>query len=349
MTRFIDVKMISQLVAQVGIARFMQQMAAQIQHNFMHWQEFEKSARLASHSDIGVIELMPVSNAQCYGYKYVNGHPSNSVKGLPTVMAYGALADVATGYPTFLSELTITTAFRTAATSAMAAKILARPDAKKMAMIGCGAQSEFQALAFNCLLGINELAVFDIDSQAMEKLQRNLSAYKQLTVSAKHSVNEAVAQADIITTVTADKKQATILTADSVAAGTHINALGGDCPGKIELDKNLLTAAEIFVEYEPQTRVEGDIQQLAKNYPVTELWRCLVGEKTARDNNQQITVFDSVGFALEDFSVSQYLQKLSAEYGIGEDIQLVPDLADPKDLYSLLLDSSGCSVIHRAA
>ncbi|MCK5667411.1 MAG: ornithine cyclodeaminase, partial [Thiotrichaceae bacterium] len=155
MTRLIDINMISAIVEKIGLANFLQQMTENISRNYRLWTEFEKSARLASHSEVGVIELMPISDDQFYGFKYVNGHPANTAKGLSTVMAFGALAEVETGYPLLLSELTLTTAFRTAATSIMAARVLARKNSRVMAIIGNGAQSEFQAIAFHLLLGIN--------------------------------------------------------------------------------------------------------------------------------------------------------------------------------------------------
>ncbi|MBP0649833.1 ornithine cyclodeaminase, partial [Mycobacterium tuberculosis] len=132
-------------------------MAAVIEADFRRWPQFDKTPRLASHSRDGVIELMPISDGTTYGFKYVNGHPKNLRTGRQTVTAFGLLADVATGYPTLLCEMTILTALRTAATSAIAARQLARRDARCMAIIGNGAQSEFQALAFRALLGVDRL------------------------------------------------------------------------------------------------------------------------------------------------------------------------------------------------
>jgi ornithine cyclodeaminase/alanine dehydrogenase-like protein (mu-crystallin family) len=101
-------------------------MAAQIDAEFCRWHDFDKSVRLACHSTDGVIELMPITCSQQFAFKYVNGHPKNTRDGLPTVMTFGVLADVDTGAPRLLSELTITTAIRTAAMSALAAQKLAR-------------------------------------------------------------------------------------------------------------------------------------------------------------------------------------------------------------------------------
>ncbi len=349
MTQFIDVPALCRLVSQVGVAEFIAGMAGAIREDFLRWEEFDKSARTASHSDVGVIELMPISDSERYGFKYVNGHPSNTERGLPTVMAFGALADVATGYPTFVAELTVTTALRTAATSAIAASVLARPNVTSMGMIGCGAQSEFQALAFHRLLGVETIRAYDIDPGAMAKLQRNLQDIHGPQVFLVDSPQQAVAGMDIVTTCTADKAWATILTPDMVEPGMHINGLGGDCPGKTELHLDVLKNAKVFVEYEPQTRLEGDIQQLPGTHPVHELWRVLAELEPGRDSASQVTVFDSVGFALEDYSALRYLQKVAEQYGEGETIALIPELADPKDLFELVMDSSGRAHARRVA
>ena len=323
------------LVQRKGIESCLRGISDYIQADFLRWGAFDKSARVASHSRDGVIELMPIADGQTYAFKYVNGHPKNTRWGLPTVMAFGVLADVATGAPLLLSELTLTTALRTAAMSAVAARALARPGTRTMALIGNGAQSEFQALAFHHLLGITTLRLFDTDPAATAKLQANLQGTGLRTVACS-STAEAVRGADIVTTVTADKTNATILTPDMLAPGMHINAVGGDCPGKTELHADVLRQAQVFVEYAPQTRIEGDIQQLPPDFAVTELWEVLAGQHGGRASDAAVTVFDSVGFALEDFSALRFLRDAAAELGMGQPIELIPQLSDPKNLFGLL-------------
>jgi ornithine cyclodeaminase len=149
-------------------------------------------------------------------------------------------------------------------------------------------------------------------------------------------VREAVQGADIVTTVTADKAYATIITADMLEPGMHINAVGGDCPGKTELDAAVLEAAKVFVEFTPQSRVEGDIQQVPADFAVTELWEVLSGRKTGRDSAAQITVFDSVGFALEDYAALRFMYEAAQQDGVGERLALIPALADPRNLFGVL-------------
>ena len=335
-TQFLSVQDVATLVARVGVEATLGRLADYIHADYLRWQDFDKCARLASHSTDGVIELMPIADARTYSFKYVNGHPKNTRTGLPTVMAFGVLADVATGLPQLLSELTLTTALRTAAMSAVAAKALARPDSNSMALIGNGAQSEFQALAFAHLLGIEELRLFDSDPLATQKLVHNLH-HTALRLTVCSNIAEAVRGADIVTTVTADKSNATILTADLLEPGMHINGVGGDCPGKTELHPDVLRAAAVFVQYEPQTRIEGDLQHLPADFAVTELWQVLNKTAAGRTSAAQITLFDSVGFALEDYSALRYLRDVAQEQGVGQALSLVPQLADPKDLFSLVV------------
>lgn len=332
---FVSVDHMMRLVLHVGIERMMLELADAIEADFRRWPEFDKTPRVASHSDIGVIELMPTSDGQQYGFKYVNGHPSNTRQGLQTVTAFGVLADVATGYPVLLSEMTILTALRTAATSAMAAKWLAPRDARVMAMIGNGAQAEFQALAMKAVCGIEEVRLYDTDPAATRKCAANLAGRGVRIVSCA-TAEDAILGAQIITTCTADKQYATILTDNMVGGGVHINAVGGDCPGKTELHRDILLRAGIFVEYPPQTRVEGEIQQLAPDHPVSEFWQVITGQTTGRTDQGQVTLFDSVGFAIEDFSALRHIHQRLQGTGFFQELDMIADPDDPRDLFGML-------------
>ena len=334
MTQFIGVREAGDLVRRTGIEPFLTGLAHYIREDFRRWPDFEKAARLASHSRDGVIELMPTADEALYAFKYVNGHPKNTADGKLTVTAFGVLADVATGYPLLISEMTVLTALRTAATSALMATVLARRDSKAMALIGAGAQSEFQALAFKALLGIEELRVYDVDPAAVAKFIANIGTGHGLRITRARSVAEAVRGADIVTTATADKTRATILTPEMIEPGMHLNAIGGDCPGKTELHRDIVARARVFVEYPPQTRIEGEIQQLAPDFPVTELWQVLSGAVPGRTSTSEVTLFDSVGFAIEDYSALRYVRDLTARHKA--EIDLVPEMADPKDLFGLV-------------
>ncbi|KQT50638.1 ornithine cyclodeaminase [Aureimonas sp. Leaf454] len=333
---FVSVENMMDLVLAVGVETFLVELAAYVEEDFRRWESFDKTARIASHSPDGVIELMPTSDGKLYGFKYVNGHPKNTRTGRQTVTAFGVLADVDSGYPLLFSEMTILTALRTAATSAVAAKYLAPKGARTMALIGNGAQSEFQAIAFKALLGIDRLRLYDIDRQATERCRRNLEGMGFSVLSCS-SPEEAVEGADIVTTATADKQNATILTDNMIGSSVHINAVGGDCPGKTELHRDILLRSDIFVEYPPQTRIEGEIQQLDADHPITELWQVVTGAATGRSSAAQVTLFDSVGFATEDFSALRYVRDQLVGSDRFQSLDLVADPDEPRDLFGMLL------------
>lgn len=332
---FVSVHHMMGLVHHIGLPRVLRDLAACIEDDFRRWPHFDKTPRVASHSDVGVIELMPTSDGDLYGFKYVNGHPGNMRAGLQTVTALGMLARVDNGYPVLLSEMTLLTAIRTAATSAMAARHLAPAGATTMAMIGNGAQSEFQCVAMQAVCGITHVRLYDIDPAATAKAARNLAG-TGLQITACASPEEAILGAQIVTTSTADKQYATILTDNMVGAGVHINAIGGDCPGKTELHPDILRRSSIFVEYPEQTRIEGEIQQLDPDHPVTELWQVITGDAPGRTDARQITLFDSVGFAIEDFSALRYVRDRIPGTPFFQPIDLLADPDDPRDLFGML-------------
>jgi ornithine cyclodeaminase len=333
---FVSVAQMMQIVHRVGLDRVLTDIATRIEDDFRRWESFDKTARIPAHSAEGVIELMPTSDGETYGFKYVNGHPVNQQKGLQTVTAFGLLANLHTGYPVLLSEMTLLTALRTAAMSALAARHLAPRGATTMAIFGNGAQSEFQAMAFRALLGITTVRLYDLDPAATAKCVANLRG-QGLTVIPCATPEDAVEGAQIITTVTADKRLSTILTDNMVGPGTHINAVGGDSPGKTELAPAILHRAAIFVEYPPQTRIEGEIQQLAPDHPVTELWQVIAGRTPGRTDARQITLFDSVGFAIEDFAALTYIREKALETGLYTNLDMVADPDDPRDLFGMLM------------
>ena len=335
MTSFVGVNSMARWVSSAGVEATIRGMIGFLDEDFRRWSEFDKSPRVASHTPFGVIELMPTSDPDSYSFKYVNGHPSNPARGFQTVTAFGVLADVHNGYPRFVAEMTLLTALRTAATSALVAQKLARPDSTTMALIGAGSQSEFQALGFRAAVGIEDLRVFDTDPAAIAKLTRNLEPLG-FRITATDSAADAVAGADIITTCIADKAHRVALADENVVPGVHINAVGGDCPGKTELDPAILARSSVFVEYPEQTRIEGEIQLQGRDFPVTEFWQVLTGAAAGRTSADEITVFDSVGFAIADFTALHYAEAATSDTEFQEDIDLIADPGDPKDLFGLI-------------
>ena len=121
-----------------------------------------------------------------------------------------------------------------------------------------------------------------------------------------------------------------------IGSGVLINAIGGDCPGKTELAPAILNRSEVFVEYPEQTRIEGEIQQLDDDYPVTELWRVIAGKEEGRSSDSQITLFDSVGFATEDFSALRFIHDQLDKTGHYVELDMLADPDDPRDLFGMV-------------
>ena len=340
MAKIISVESLTELLQRHGFDNYMTDLMHALKRDFNRWHSFTKMPRPAMHVPGGVLELMPIcDNEKYYTFKYVNCHPKNPLIGQQTVVATGQLSRIDTGYPLMFSEMTLLTALRTAATSALATDLMARKDAHILALIGTGAQSEFQVMGLQLVRDIKELRFFDIDDNAMNKFEKNMSN-TNLKLTRCRSTREAVKGADIITVCTACKAHVDVVKNDWVKRGVHINALGGDTVGKTELELSILPRSRVVVEYFDQSFIEGEIQRFNKEEAVklvyAEMHELVNGIKIGRESDEEITVFDSVGIALEDYSALRLTYELAEKYNIGEEHNLTPLLTDPKDLISVL-------------
>ena len=335
--RLLALSHIQKLIQIEGHHNFFMQVIDRIESDYQQWDHFQKTPRHATHVPGGVIELMPASDDAYYAMKYVNGHPKNTQVGQLCVMAVGLLARVADGMPLLFSEMTLLTAIRTACTSAVAAKYCARRDSTVLGCIGLGAQIEFQILAFMCLFPIKQVYLYDIDPMAVKKTIANIE-HLGLEVIVVHSAKQVAKHADILITATAAKEQVVLLHRDDIRPGTHINAIGGDCPGKTEWDIREFIDDKIIVEYLPQAQIEGEIQRLSNTQRVHTLHTVIQSQQTLRDHEAEITFFDSVGFALEDYSILRVVYALCQTHKVFASDDYIPTIKDPKDLFSLLLE-----------
>ncbi len=339
--KIITVESLTKLINLHGFDNYLRDLMHALGRDFVRWDSFTQIPRAAMHVKGGVLELMPIcDNELYYTYKYVNCHPKNPLIGKQTVVATGQLSRIDTGYPIMFSEMTILTALRTAATSALATDLMARYNAHRVALIGTGAQSEFQIRGLQLVRDISEVRYFDIDSNAMDKFEKNMANTSLKFVRCK-SVEEAIRGADIITVCTACKAHVDVIKNEWVKAGVHINALGGDTVGKTELEASILSRCRIVVEYFDQATIEGEIQRLSKNkakkFVYAELYEIIIGAKKGRESDSEITLFDSVGIALEDYSVLRLTYELAQRYTIGEKENFIPVMKDPKNLMGMIV------------
>ena len=183
----------------------------------------------------------------------------------------------------------------------------------------------------------NNVPIVDYDQDEIKRefeTADNLSKF-HLTLIPCKDAQSTVENVDVVITMTADKKESRILKDPWVQAGMHISGVGGDCPGKTELDPAILKRAKIVVEYLEQSKTEGEIQNL-KDHVYAELWQLTSQEKPGRASDDEITLFDSVGFALEDYTVLKYFYSLAEKMNIGDSLDIIPSLDDPKDLFGYI-------------
>ena len=330
----LEVSDVRELVSRVGLTYLMDECIENLREAFKNWKRFRVVKRTSFYYPFGVVEAMPVCSEEYCAIKVVNGHPSNPERGLLSVVAIGMLIDVPTGYPLMISEATLLTAIRTAATTALATDYLSREDSTSLGIVGTGAQSEFLCLAISRVRSIDRVLAYDIDRRALEKFRRNLRKM-DFNVEECRSSKEVVQGSDILTTATTCRGKAVL--ADWISEGVHINAIGGDAPGKSELDPNILKRAKVVVEYREQALAEGEVQNVGEEYIYAELWEVVAGLKKGRESREEITVFDSVGFALEDLVILKIVYELAEKLNLGREVNLIPSLIDPKNLIELLL------------
>lgn len=344
--KIIDVYDLVKIISSVGLQSLIRELISALEEDFYQWESFTRSSRHATHYGNGVIELMPCSNERFYSFKYVNGHPGNPAQNKLSVVAFGVLAEVDTGYPLLISEMTLLTAMRTAAVAALGARYLARQESSHLALIGTGAKAEFLVAALRLVLPVEEISYFDTDAGAMQKFADNMHG-QGLRLHPLSAVYGAVADADMIVTATAAKRRVDLLSRYQLRDGAHIHAMGGDCPGKTELSPELVKQCKRVVEYTAQTRQEGEIQNLPDISVHAELWELIRGIKTGRTNDHEITLFDAVGYALEDYSALRLIYRLADELSIGREVALIPELENPKNLFGLTASPNRSAISSR--
>lgn len=327
---------VAEVVRAEGLDRFLDQLIHRVEDAFRRWRELTVVPRVSFSYPSGVMEVMPASDQRWYAVKIVNGHPGNPKRGLLTVAAVAVLADADTGYPVMVADATLLTALRTGAASAVATKHLARRGSRVLGIIGTGAQSEFLCLAISRVAPVERITYFDIDSRAMEKFRRNMEGFG-FELAAASSGREVAESADILVTATAARGRRQVVKREWLKPGVHINAVGGDAPGKTELDPGILKGAKVVVELLEQALIEGEVQNVGREFVYAELWEVVSGLKPGRTSEEEVTVFDSVGVAVEDWAALTLLYELAERRGTGRDLDLLPTVTDPKDLFSLLI------------
>lgn len=337
----VDVDGIKKLIAEMRLLNFIHLLVEYIREDLANWSDFTKKSRISFYLPEGILELMPIASRDFFANKLVCTHPNNFKLRKYGVMGLGLWIDTHSGEPLMLAEMTFLTALRTAAVSVLASLAMGPVHAHKLAIIGCGSQSHFQVLAHHIFFKLTEVNCFDIKKSAMQSLINEMASFG-IKVNACSSVYHAAKNADIITTATNSLRLHPVLEASILHPQLHINAIGGDAPGYSELDPNILQQVDrIGVEYLPQTLHEGEIQQLPFNLiqsKTYELWQMVSGLVKGRGSDDEITLFDSVGFALFDYSALRLIYNLTSKYDFCYNLPIIPSFDNSKSLFQQLVD-----------
>jgi alanine dehydrogenase len=270
----------------------------------------------------GDFRAMPAALPGCAGMKWVNVHPGNPSRGLPSVMAVLIYSDRETGYPLAIMDATEITAYRTGAAAAIASKYLARPDSHTVGVIGAGYQAYTQILAHAELFNPISISASDISKAAVDRLAQSLPHLSIRSCSAQEA-----AGCDIVCTLTPSRSP--IVKRGWIRPGTHINAVGADAPGKQELEPSILKEAIVVIDDLEQASHSGEINVPIQKgmYSIEEIYGTLpeivAGKKKGRTDSKAITVFDSTGIAVEDLAVAKLLFEKARQAGGYPSIDLV--------------------------
>ncbi len=271
----------------------------------------------------GDLRAMPAYLDGKAGVKWVNSHPENPKLGLPTVMAVIVYNDPKTGFPLAIMDGTHVTNYRTGAAGGIAAKYLARKNSRVFGFVGCGRQAYTQLLALKEVFEIEEVRAYDVSEKNAERF---VEFCEGLGVSAGTFGIERVCDCDVLTTTTPSRRP--VVREEWIGEGTHINAIGADAPGKQELDEGILLKAKIVVDDIEQAVHGGEINvAISKGVIKPEdvyatLGEVIAGLKPGRERDDEITVFDSTGLAIQDIAVADVVYRKAKEMNVGIEIGL---------------------------
>ncbi|MDD1753108.1 MAG: alanine dehydrogenase [Methanotrichaceae archaeon] len=271
----------------------------------------------------GDLRTMPayLEGPDLAGVKIVNVHAGNLAHGLPTVMAILVLNSPQTGAPLAIMGATYLTAMRTGAAGALAAKLLARPESKVVGIVGAGVQGRTQLLGISKFFRIGRVIVSDISQDRVMAFEVDISKF--LDCEFAHTTNPMEAcDCDILVTTTPSRSP--VIKEAWIKPGTHVNAIGADAKGKQELESSLTKNAKVVVDDITQAVHSGEV-----NVPISEgilrpeeiyaqIGDLVVGKKRGRESNEEITIFDSTGLAIQDISAGWMVYERALEMNIGE-------------------------------
>ncbi len=262
------------------------------------------------------------------GTKLLTLFPDNPSRGLPFIQGLVVMFDADTGRPTGLLEGTALTAIRTGAASGLATRTLANPGASRLGIIGSGVQARTQLEAVCCARTVERVTVYSRNAEHARRFASEVEARPGVpdTVHVAASPAEVAESSDIICTATGSATP--LLEKKDIRPGTHINAVGSFTPSMQELAPDLFGAARLFVDHVPATMEEaGEViaavkEGILRQEDLVELGRVLDGKLPGRRGEEDITVFKSVGLAVQDLCAAEVALRRADELGLGVSVEL---------------------------
>ena len=343
-TRIILAEDIARLVDRVGLDELMDQMVARLRTAMREFDGDQHELPIRdgfSYTDpnLGLVEWMPIlKKSHTATIKVVGYHPNNpGQSGLPSVLSTVGIYDTSNGHMLGLGDATFLTALRTGAASAVASELLARPNSTVVGLIGVGAQAVSQLHGLSRLFPIDRVLIQDIDPQATSSFVSRVKGLVPPHVEIRSvPVGLLVQSADILCTCTSiDVGEGPLFEDCEVRPWLHVNAVGADFPGKIELPFGLLQRALVVPDFAEQAIREGECQQLSIAQIGPELASMVRDAGDEMNHSDQLTVFDSTGYALEDHVAIEMLVEYCDELDLGLHVQLEVTGGDPRNPYDM--------------
>lgn len=261
-----------------------------------------------------------LNEARIVGFKTGSYWPGNQARGIPNHGTTTVLLDEDTGFARAVLNAGYLNGLRTAAANAVASFDLARADAEVLGVIGAGHQAVFEIKAICAIRNIKRIL---IHSRNQDTVNHAVAELASSGISAEHaSAKEVCQNADILVTVTGAR--GALFEAEWIKPGTHISAMGADQPGKQELPVELVLKSTLFADYPPQSRINGEFEAAHKKNPevaITAIGAVLSGDHIGRSDDQEITIFDSSGIALQDLCVAQLVLDKAIRQGLAQEIE----------------------------
>jgi ornithine cyclodeaminase/alanine dehydrogenase-like protein (mu-crystallin family) len=344
-TRVLTQRCIAQLVGAIGLDALLDEMIARLATALRDYdpattETFLRTGFRYTKPDLGLIEWMPtMEHGRRVSIKTVGYHPTNPTdRGTPSVLATTSLHDTTDGRMLALCEATFLTALRTGAASAVVTDVLAVRDATTIGVIGCGAQAVTQIHAIARVRPIERVLAFDTDADVLATLADRLRrAGIRATVDVRTHPAEILETVDILCTATSVEPGAGPVVADAAhRAWLHVNAVGADHPGKLELPAGLVGRAFVVPDLVEQCVTEGESQQVPRDRLGPEMAELLRDRHHYEHRRTSLTVFDSTGWALEDLIAAELVLDHAERLDVGYALELQPAPVDPYDPYEFL-------------